>query len=146
MVHGPGDFIGYPTDYLMCAFDDHEEARRALDELSAAGFGADHELLSFVGRAGADELDSDGTKHGIIARFERLLQHSVEDEGHLGRYEQFVRDGSWVVAVHAPDEILRERALDIFRRHGAHTINFLGKMMVETLDSAVPETTPPRPE
>jgi len=47
------------------------------------------------------------------------------------RYEQAMHDDRFLVLVAAPTEERKQRAIEILREHGAHTLTFFGKHTIE---------------
>ena len=128
------NFIINPTDYLFGIIDDPEVAETGLKALVSAGFSPDH-VRVFHGERGVRQIDATGVEHGRLARLIRWRQSTTPMRQHAERYEQAVRDGHCVVAVHARNLEARELARQILKRHGGHFINFYGRWVVYSLDS-----------
>ena len=64
---------------------------------------------------------------------ERGQQLGIEDpEMEIkGRYERALHDGRYVLRVHAPSAERKERATEILRDHGAHTVAYHGRFTIE---------------
>jgi hypothetical protein len=109
-------------------------AAAATAELRAAGFAHDA-VRVLVGEEAALRIDGRGTHHGLVARLYRLVQFTQMDQApDFRRYELEARRGHPVVAVRETDPGRRTVARGVLRRHGAHFINFYGRLFTETLD------------
>lgn len=121
-------FAGYPQHYLLGIVDDHEAAHAAVEELEREGI-SDAQVLE--GREGAEQLDSDGTSHGLFSTLLRTVEQHLSEMDHLGQYEQAVRSGASVVAAYGEDEDERARAIEVLERHDARFVNYFGALAVE---------------
>jgi uncharacterized protein (TIGR02271 family) len=101
---------------VIAAFDDRQDAQRALERLVESGFSRD-----MVHQQTRDDAWSDGTdrpraadeSHGFfegIRRFFADLFGADEAEGDAGRYAEAIRRGSTVVIIDAADESEADRA------------------------------------
>jgi hypothetical protein len=127
-------FIINPTDYLFGIIDDPEAAETVLTALVSAGFNPDR-VRVFHGEQGVRQIDATGAEHGRLARLIRWRQNTTPARPHAERYEQAVRDGHCVIAVHASDQESRTQARQIMKQHGGHFINFYGRWVIYSLDS-----------
>jgi hypothetical protein len=125
-------FIGYPTNQLFSIIDNPADAEQALQALEAAGFASDTQV--FHGEEGAHRIDASGAQHGRLAQLRRLRQSVSLDGQHAALYEQAVRQGHCVIAVHAIDSERREEARQILKAHGGHFINFYGRFTIHQFD------------
>lgn len=128
----PDKFIGYPTDNLFTIIDNPADAEQALQALQAAGFAADTQV--FHGEDGAHRIDASGAQHGRLAQLRRRRQSVSLDGQHAALYEQAVRQGHCVIAVHADEPERRETVRQILRANGGHFINFYGRFTITQLD------------
>lgn len=132
-IHHTPVGLPYPTDYLVAAINNPQEAQHAVDELKAAGFEPDNIVLLHAGEV----LENLQIKEQHRGFFEKLL-YPVERWGtqeglHAGRYEQEALKGHSVVHVYTPEEEQMRRASAILRRHGAHDQKHYGKWAIEDL-------------
>jgi hypothetical protein len=121
-------FAGYPQHYLLGIVDDHDAAHAVVEELEREGI-SDAQVLE--GSKGAEQLDSDGTSHGVFSTLMRTLEQGMSEMDHLGQYEEAVRNGSSVIAAYGEDEDERAKAIGILERHDARFVNYFGALAVE---------------
>ncbi len=124
------DFIGYPTNHLLAVIDERAKAENAARELREAGF---EDVQLYRGRSGEHAIDASGTEHGGGEQLVRMVEQMFSNKDSLAEYETSVQRGSSVVAVQVADDERRTQALSILERRGAHTINYFGKTVVETI-------------
>ena len=67
---------------------------------------------------------------GVTIRVVQKLGLEDDEMSLTSVYEQALRDGSFVVLVDAPTGERNERAAEVLRRHGAHSIHYLGHDLV----------------
>jgi len=104
-------------------------AEHAKHDLRAAGFAPDAIGVQYGTRAAEQTVHS--TDFDPFPHLARLLHvHSIAHEQAVG-YEQALRQGQRVIAVHAPKA--EARALGIMEAHNAHDVNFYGTWTIETL-------------
>jgi hypothetical protein len=87
----------------------------------------------------ADRLKASTGRGGLAGVAIRVAQKLglEDDEMSLKSvYEQALRDGSFVVLVDAPTGERKERAAEVLRQHGAHSIHYLGRFLIEGMDNA----------
>jgi hypothetical protein len=107
------------------------DAEHARHELLEAGFAPDAVRVQHGTRAAEHTVHY--TDFDPFPHLTRLLHvHSMEHEQGI-IYEQALRQGQSVIAVHAPKAEARQRALGIMEAHNAHYVNFYGKWTIETL-------------
>ena len=129
---GDQTFVGDPNHYLFGVFETHEALQAAEQELIGGSFSAD-QVKHYEGRSGAHEIDSSGQDHGTGSKLLRAVQHLFTNLDHLSEYEEATRQGKAVLAVHIEDGTPRDEALEVFRRNGAHFVNYYGNALTETL-------------
>ena len=67
-----GGFIAYPTNRVAGTISDRDEAKKAVENLVAAGF--DREAIDVLhGEQDLHRLDPSGDEHGIFAKLQRSL-------------------------------------------------------------------------
>ena len=129
----PSVQLSYPTDKLIAIIDTMPDAEDARQELLEAGFAPD--AVGVQHGTPAAEQTVHYTDFDPFPHLARLLHvHSIEHEQAVA-YEQALREGRSVIAVHAPKAEDRQRALGIMEAHNAHYINFYSKWAIETLKS-----------
>ena len=134
----PPPKIRYPTNHVVAVIDKEVALIAAVDSLTSGGF-LDSEIHVNCGTAEADRLKASTGRGGLSGVAIRIAQNlGIEDDEMAlkSRYEQAMRDGGYVVRVAAPTEERKERAADVLRKHGAHSINFLGRFLVEGMGGA----------
>ena len=105
---------------VIAAFDDRQDAQRALERLIESGFSRDMVHLQARDDAWSDSADRTATtgsaadeSHGFfdgIRRFFADLFGADEAEGDSGRYAESIRRGGTVLIVDAADETEADRA------------------------------------
>lgn len=129
-----GWLLGYPTDHLLGILPDVRAAERAAADLGAMGI-SPSDVRTFAGEDAALRIDGRGTHHGLVARLYRLVQLTQMDQApDFRRYEEEARRGHPVVAVRETSADRRRAIRSVLRRHGAHFVNFYGRVYTETLD------------
>jgi hypothetical protein len=127
----PSVKLSYPTDKLVAIIDAMPDAEQARQELLEAGFAPD--AIGLLHGTAAAERAVHYTDLDPFPHLTRLLHvHSIEHEQAVV-YEQALREGQSVIAVHAPGTEDRQRAFGILEAHNAHYINFYGKWVIEAL-------------
>lgn len=125
-------FPGYPEGYVFAHFADRSTADEAVERITALGFSPD-DIVRYAGHQGAEIIDSEGTNHGLGAMISRAIEWVVSDEDHLALYEEKAREGGTVLGVHAPDEALRTRAVDVLLDLDATNVKHFGRLQVEVI-------------
>jgi len=129
-----GRFIGYPTDHLLAAFRDPEDAIAGATALGASGVPAD-DITVLRGDDGADRLDGTGAAHGLSTRLRRLVSFTLMDQlPDMAWYERAVRDGGAVVMVRVRGDAAKAAVVDLMRRHHGHFVNYYGRFSTEEID------------
>ncbi|MCE7990069.1 MAG: hypothetical protein DYG89_53675 [Caldilinea sp. CFX5] len=64
----------------------------------------------------------------------RLFQRTTVERAHAERYEQMIRQGHYVIAVHLHEVEQREQVRQLLKAHGGHFINFYGRYAIRKLD------------
>ena len=123
------DFVAFPVNSLVAVFHRVDSLNEVIEELTKTGFGRD-EMRSFIGEAGMQELDFDGSAHGSAAELLRSLQHIGPDRTYLDRYEKYMRDGDSILMVHAPQKEQKQIAADIMRKHSDHRVTYFGTLVI----------------
>jgi hypothetical protein len=130
--------IRYPTNHVVAVIDKEVPLAAAVESLTSGGF-LESEIHVTCGTTEADRLRASTGRGGLAHVAIRIAQQlGLEDDEMALKttYEQAMRDGGYVVRVAAPTDERKERAADVLRKHGAHTINFLGRFTVEGMDRA----------
>lgn len=130
---GTHEPIRYPSNHVLAVIDTRDQATAVAAALTAGGF-LDSEIDVGTGAARADELDATTGRSGLagmlISLAERLGLTDEEMET-KNLYERAMRDDRFVVLVAAATDDRKDRATQILRDHGAHTVAFLGKHTIE---------------
>jgi hypothetical protein len=125
--------IRYPTNHLLAVVDTRDQATAAINALTSGGF-MDSEIELGTGAANADLLDSSTGRSGLAGMLIRLAERigiSDEEMETKDRYEQAMRDNRFVIAIVAPTGDRKQRATEILKEHGAHTMAFFNKHTIE---------------
>ncbi len=125
--------VTYPTNHLLAVVDDPGQGRAAADALLTAGFAPQDVVLMTRDDPGAGIVGL-GQRHSLVTRVVRTVQFMTMDQmPDFARYEEALADGRAVVAVHATDRRDVLRARDLLRDHGAHFLNYYGRVSTEEL-------------
>jgi hypothetical protein len=127
------DRTRYPENHVVAVLDTNAQVTKAVAALTSGGF-MDSEIQYGTGVAAADELDASTGRTGLTALLIRLAERiGVADEEMemKDRYEQAMRDNKFVFSVAAATEERKQRATEMLRAHGAHTIAYYGKRTIE---------------
>lgn len=123
-------FYLYPMQRVVAVFSDEEHSYAACRELETAGFNLSRvHLLS--GPEGARLLDSQGARHGIVARLTRFLQRGAYEGKALDVHGAALRRGECVLYVPTRNKEQIHRVVDILRRHGGLWILHFRRWAVE---------------
>jgi hypothetical protein len=129
-----GGFIAYPTNRVAGTISDADEAKKAVEDLVAAGF--DREAIDVLhGEQDLRRLDPSGGQHGIFAKLQRsLVRGAVGLEfKHLTHHVEDVKAGRFVVMVLSREPRTRDVAAAILHAHGAEFVGFYGRWAYESL-------------
>ena len=124
--------IRYPTHNLVAVLDTLEQLRGATRDLMSQGFRAS-EINIAQGNVAADRLDATTGRGGFaglalqIAEKLGLQDEELEFKDH---YERAMRDGRFVIRIAAPSEERKDRATEILKQHGAHSVAYFGKYTI----------------
>ena len=110
---------------VVGVYDSYTQAEAAVNELITAGFSRDDVQLTpdtqhaSTGQDGVGTAVRDGTEStgSSIGNFFRSLFGMEEHREHHDIYSEAVRRGSHVLTVDAPNDEMRERAVDIMNRY-----------------------------
>jgi hypothetical protein len=126
--------IAYPTNHLLAVVDDPVAAARAVSELRSTGFPADDVVLLEGAGAGAAGLGRLGARHAWLTRVIRAVQYlTMDQQPDFARYEGALAEGRSIVAVHATTRDRTLAARDVLLAHGAHFVNYYGRVATEEL-------------
>jgi hypothetical protein len=124
-------FLGSARGRLLAVVDTEAALDAIVAALKEAGV-APEAIEIFSGDEGAKAFDSSGRRHGPAAQILRTIQFTLMDQmPDFAYYEAAARQGRFVVSVRARGEAQTKRAVEIFRRHGAHFINRFGLFTTE---------------
>jgi len=125
-----GQFIGYPTGWILGVLDDPGDAAEVEAELAAAGIGPNDRMV-LTGAEAAKRLDGLGSQSGFLARMRRATQYLAMDQmPDFLMYEVALREGRAVAGVR-PADAERAAAIEVLKRHGSHFINRFGAWSTE---------------
>lgn len=129
--------IEYPTNHLVAIVDTQDELKSAMAALTAGGF-LESELDVGAGEQLADAVGATTGRGGwsdLAMRFANRLGVPNDESIMKDRYEQALRDGHFVVTVLVPTDERKNVAARILAEHGAHFINYLGRLTIESMHS-----------
>jgi len=127
-----GGFIGYPTGWLLAVVDDADRAAASLTAVKQVA--PDAQAVVLEGPDAAARFDGLGRRSGRMAWWRRMMQQLAMDQmPDFLWYEEALRQGRRVVAVHAPEPALRRKAVDALQDVGAHFINYFGRWTTEAI-------------
>jgi hypothetical protein len=127
-----GGFIAYPTNRVAGTITEADDAKKAVEDLVAAGF--DREAIDLLhGPDDLRRLDPSGGEHGLFAKLQRSLIRAGSEFKHLTHHVEDVQAGRFVVMVLAPEPRNRDVAADILHAHGAEFVGFYGRWAYESL-------------
>jgi hypothetical protein len=129
----PEDLLTYKPDSIIALLDDEDEVRKAIEELTAAGFPG-NEIYVLGGKEGAEKLDPTGEAHGIRGRLLRLMERFGEETRLLEQQAAHLEKGGFGILVPATDDQVG-KAWEVLREHGAHDAYHLGKGHWEPIGS-----------
>ena len=124
-----GERKGYPVNRVVAILDTDERAGAAVQALRAGGF-LEAEIDVASGQATADAMHGHTGRSGLAnlaIRIAERLGVSDDEMEVKAHYEQALHDGRFLLLVEAPSDARRDRAAEILRAHGAHTVNFMGR-------------------
>jgi len=133
--------VRYPTHNVVGVIDTADQLSAAVKELTSGGF-LESEINVARGAAAAERVDASTGRGGITGlaiRVAESLGLQNEESEFKDHYEEAMRSGRFVIRVAAPSEEREERATDILKRHGAHSVAYYGKYTIRKL---VPPNTP----
>ena len=121
--------IAHPADQLVAIVDTAELLDATVAALAAEGV-ADADVVVSCGAEPAAALDASAARRGPARSAVRVVETLAVDDLEpeiKGRYEAALRDGGYVLRVRAADAERRERATEILRDHGAHSVAYHGR-------------------
>jgi hypothetical protein len=135
----------------ICAFDDRQQAERAIDRLSHAGFDhrdihLEHKSVHTDGRGDADRWSGMerevAVDRGILKTygdfFASLLGHGPSNP-HVDTYADHVEQGSYVVVVDADSDDRARAASLVLHEHEARDMNVVHRVAQRPLREVVAE-------
>lgn len=132
--HG-SHFTFYPRSKVYGVYGDLDGVLALTDRLIALGF-ADEKIDILEGDDGIDTLDSDGSRHGLIARFVRALQGITEERSLIDHYVRALAHGHYVVAVSVPNKRnVVQSVCQALKSSGARDIHYYGTFVVEHISA-----------
>jgi hypothetical protein len=124
-------FLGSARGRLLAVVDTTATLDAIVADLKEAGI-AGVAIEVFSGDDGAKAFDGRGERNGPGARLLRTVQFTLMDQmPDFAYYEAAARQGRFVLSVRARGEAQTKRAVEIFRKHGAHFINRFGLFTTE---------------
>lgn len=126
-----GPFHFYPNERLVGVLAGLAEARTLTADLTALGL-AEQDLFVLAGEAGADWLDPEGERHGLLGRLIRWSEGLTDEHDELRRYAGELAGGRCIVATHIHR---RSGSFDVvlaaYQRRGARMLRYFGPEVIE---------------
>jgi len=115
-----------PTDYVLAAIDNPENARKASEALRHSGFHAE-DIQNLPGQEASDQLDTNCEHCGAIKHIARVLWRYFSIQGNtLSELEKQGKAGSHILTVHVRDREEAKLAADVLLGHQAHHVLHFG--------------------
>jgi hypothetical protein len=123
--------ITYPTNRLLGVIDDPADARAALEALVVSGIARD-DVTVMAGEDGLERVSRLGPPPSPLSRVIRAFQFmSMDQTPDFLVYEHALLDGRTVIAVRASDRDRMLEASAVLELHGAHFLNYFGRLSTE---------------
>lgn len=123
----------HPVRHVFGVVDRSEEVKEILEDLSRHGVAKDD-----VQVVGEDQDDNEDTSapdhHGVSEGVTHAVEMLSEEHEFNELYQSHVEAGRCLVGISVSRAIHKEAAQDILHRHGAHFINYYGRLVVEELE------------
>ena len=114
-----------PVGHVVVAMPDDERAAHAVNDLRAAGFGAE-DILEYSAAEEDDEMDR------MLARASDFAGFGYE-VALMRKYQALAKEGaSWLI-VYAPDDASQEAVAGVVKRHGALMAEKYHRLVIEDL-------------
>jgi hypothetical protein len=126
---------GYPTHHVLGVIDTHEQAERAVEALTRGGF-LESEIHVATGPIAADRVHATTGRAGLANLAIRIAERLgvADDEMETkASYEAALREGHFLLLVAAATDARKERAAQLLREHGAHSVNYMGRFTREEI-------------
>jgi len=137
----PEGFRASPNGHVYGIVDDPEaDIPAATADLLAAHLPLDG-IHIYCCSEGIDALDLTGTRHGLRARINRLVQSVGYEDGHLKRIESELEAGHALIGI-AVDDDRKHDVADILHRHGGHDVVHYGDYTWQRLGPHNPTSEP----
>ena len=136
-----GEPIRYPTYNVVGVLDTSNQLAAAVTDLTSGGF-LESEISVAHGSDAADRVDATTGRGGITGLAIRVAQSlglQNEESEFKDHYEEAMRSGQFVIRVAAPSDERKDRATEILKQHGAHSVTYYGKYTIQKL---VPSNAP----
>lgn len=126
-------FHYYPVHFLMSIFDTAEMAEQMIAEFLRTGVAA-ADVHTWRDAAGERALDADGVFHGWPARVWRWAERATGEHQILLKYEDALRRGCTVLAIHCDPELVRG-FVGRLETHRAKEIRYFAAGGIETIST-----------
>jgi hypothetical protein len=70
---------------------------------------------------------------GLAIRIAQSLGLQNEESEYKDHYEEAMRSGKFVIRVAAPSVERKDRATEILKRHGGHSVSYYGKYTIQKI-------------
>jgi hypothetical protein len=123
------------TGKLIAVVDQAVEAPDVIAALGKAGINtSDVSLLR--GTEGASRIDATGADSGLWARLRKVTSFTLVDQmPDFAVYQAALLGGRAVLAIPIPSDEMKDAAVQVLRRHGAHFINVYGRFATEEIEA-----------
>jgi hypothetical protein len=130
-----GEPISYPTNHIVGILDTQEQTKAVFDALTNSPI-PPAEFHIRCGPDAAARLEASTGHKGLVGMLIRVTETlGIPDyEMHVkDGYEKALREGHFLVSVLAPTEERKNLVRNILLGNGAHSVNFMGRSVIETL-------------
>jgi nucleotide-binding universal stress UspA family protein len=124
-------FIDRPVNAVTALVPDRQRVDAIVDALRATGTDLS-DIVVLHGSEGVHILDTDGTQHGVRARFVRFFQNWGYDDAVLNLYDEGLRKGESAVMIPATRQDKASLA-GLLLQHQGHAIHYFGIQSAEQL-------------
>ena len=130
-----GERVSYPTNHVVGVIDTQQALERTVQALHGVGF-ADAEVEIACGQSAADAMRAQTGRTGLANLAIRVAEKigAANDEMRVkDHYERALRDGRFLLLVDTPTDAKKDRAAEVLREQGAHSVNYMGRFAREEI-------------
>lgn len=121
-----------PSEAVSGVLDDAARLPAMVEALRSANF-AETALNVYAGEEALEQVDPDGSHHGLLGRLSRKLDTFAQNgEEHRAAAAE-VNAGHLLVLVAVSDEAEKDRAASTLQAQGVHRLRYWGRWDIELL-------------